>query len=205
METPPDVGSQGILHVLVGQRKVKPVRVEVTVTPAFHIGVLWILPVDHGCQEPFVAADTTDILRRARADSRDAGADPGNDVQSERLFDLGGMTPAVAEIVEIVERRTAVGIKQAHLALVEDAGAIRKIILLQKLWVAIAQATDIEFVQMAVPPVEGGLDYTMELAQMPGSGNDEPAPDRRLDLGQCYPDLHRIGLLIEHRQRSFAQ
>jgi hypothetical protein len=71
--------------------------------------------------------------------------------------------------------------------------------------VTIAQATDVEFVLMAVPPVEGGLDYTMEMAQMPGPGNDEPAPDRRLDLGQCHPDLHRIGLFIEHGQRSLAQ
>jgi hypothetical protein len=45
VETSADIGSQSILHVLVGERKVKPIRVEVAATPLFHLGVLRIVPV----------------------------------------------------------------------------------------------------------------------------------------------------------------
>jgi hypothetical protein len=81
------------------------------------------------------------------------------------MLDLDGMTPTVAEVVEITERR--------------DLAAV-------------------EVAQVAVPPVEGGLDREMKLPQMPGPGNDELSPDRRLNLGKRDPDLERIGFSVEH-------
>ena len=101
------------------------------------------------------------------------------------------MTPTVAEVVEVAERRgaTAAEIEQTHLALVEDPRTILKIVPLQKFRITVPQAADVEFVQVAVPPVEGGLDHEMKLPQMPDPGDDELSPDRRLDLEQGDPDL----------------
>jgi hypothetical protein len=75
------------------------------------------------------------------------------------------MTPTVPEVVKVAERRTAAAVKieQAHLAFVEDARAVRETILLQKLRIPIPQPADVEFVQVAVPPVERGLNCEMEL------------------------------------------
>ena len=199
METSADIGPQGISHILVGAREVKPVRVEVTAAPLFHVGVLRIVPVGHDGQEPLVAAKAADILGGTRAGARDTGANLGGSVQREELFDLDGMTPTVAEVVEVAERRdfAAVEVAQTHLALVEQARAIRKITFVQ-LEITVPQAADVEFVQVAVPPVEGGLDREMKLPQMPGPGDDELSPDGWLDLGQGDPNLERIGFLVQH-------
>jgi hypothetical protein len=62
VETSADIGPQGILHVLVGERKVKPIRVEVAATPLFHRGVLQIVPVGHdipGRPSKYMASDLT--------------------------------------------------------------------------------------------------------------------------------------------------
>ena len=199
VETSSDIGLQGVFHVLVGVREVKPFRVEVTAAPLFHVGVLWIVAVGHDGQEPLVAVDAADIFRGTRAGARDAGAHLGRDVQSEQLLDLDGMTPTIAEIVEVTERRdfAAAEVAQTHFALVEQARAIRKITFVN-LNITIPQAADVEFVQVAVPPVEGGLDREMKLPQMPDPRNDELSPDRRLDLEQGDPDLERIGFLVKH-------
>ena len=64
--------------------------------------------------------------------------------------------------------------------------------------ITVPQAADVEFVQVAIPPVEGGLDREVKLPQMPCPGDDELSPDGGLDLGQGDPDLERIGFLVQH-------
>jgi len=200
METPADVRPQGIFHVLVGEHNVKPVRIEVTAAPSFHIGVLRIVPVGHDGQEPLVAVNTANIFRRTRTSAGNAGTDLGRNVQSERFSDLDDMTPAVAEVVKVAEHYPAasVEIEKAYLVLVKGTRAARETILVQKLGIAIPQAANVEFVQVAVPPVEGGLDRKMELPQMPDPRDDKLSPDCRLEIGQCDPDLQRIGISVEH-------
>ena len=51
VEASSDIGLQGVFHVLVGVREVKPFRVEVTAAPLFHVGVLWIVAVGHDGQD----------------------------------------------------------------------------------------------------------------------------------------------------------
>jgi hypothetical protein len=125
----------------------------------------------------------------------------GGDIQSEGLFDFDNMTSAVAKVVKVARRyaAAAVEIEQTHLALVENPRTRLEIILLQKLWVTVPPAADVEFVQVAVSLVEGGLDCEMKLSQMPGPGDDEASSDHRLDLGQRDPDLECIGFLVDHR------
>jgi hypothetical protein len=129
VETSADIGLQGIFHVLVGAREVKPIRIEVTTAPLFHIGVLRIVPVGHDGQEPFVAVKAADIFGGPRAGARDTGGDLGSSVQGKKLFDLDGMTPTIAKVVKVNERRdlAAVEVEQTHLALVEEVRAILKI------------------------------------------------------------------------------
>jgi hypothetical protein len=59
------------------------------------------------------------------------------------------------------------------------------------------QPANVKFVRVEVPPIETGLEHEMKLPEMPGPGDDEMSPDRRLDLGQHAPDLERIGFLAE--------
>ena len=40
----------------------------------------------------------------------------------------------------------------------------------------------------------------MKLPKMPGPGDDEPWPDDRFDLGQCDPDLQRVGFFVGHEK-----
>src|SRR5262245_39770610 len=51
---------------------------------------------------------------------------------------------------------------------------------------------------MAVPPAEGGLDHMVELAEMEAPGDDELAPDRRLDAEQGDAELHGGRLFPGH-------
>ena len=77
---------------------------------------------------------------------------------------------------------------------------IRKITFVQ-LEITVPQTADIEFAQVAVPPLEGGLDREMKLPQMPAPGDDGLAPGRRPDLGQRNPDLERIWVLVAHEMK----
>jgi hypothetical protein len=70
--------------------------------------------------------------------------------------------------------------------------------LAELLGVAIAQAADRELVEMAIPPAEGSLDDVVQLAEMEAPGDDELAPDRRLDVEQGDAELHGGRLFPGH-------
>ena len=200
VETAADIGHQRVLHIPVGACKVEPVGIEMTAAPSFHVAMIWVMPVVHDGQEPLVATNSADIFGGTRAGSRDTGASFWNSVQGERLLNLDCMAPAVAEIVKIAERRdaAAIEIEKAHRVFVKDVRTVPKKPLFLLLGVTVPKTADVEYMQVAIPPVEGGLDREMKLSQMPGPWDDEPSPDHRLDFRQRDPDLERIWFLIEH-------
>jgi hypothetical protein len=102
-----------------------------------------------------------------------------------------------ASVAESRQRRalSAGEVAQTHLTL--KRGASGKITFID-LNIPVPEAANVEFVQVAVPPVADRLDREMKLPQMPRPGNDELSPDRRLDLRQRDPDLERIAFLVEH-------
>src|SRR6185437_6835508 len=99
--------------------------------------------------------------------------------------------PAVAEVVEIVERGAGrpVEVEEAHLALIEGAGVVVEAEVLDQGRIAVAQAADAELVQVIVPPVESRLDHEVKLAEVPCPGKDKASPDEGIDLGERDPDL----------------
>ncbi len=56
--------------------------------------------------------------------------------------------------------------------------------------------------EVAIPPIERGLDCKVKLSEIPGQGDDKPSPDGRLDLGQRHPNLKAIGFLVKHGTQS---
>jgi hypothetical protein len=194
MQAPAHIWPESVSHVLVGQCEVEPFGVEVTAAPAFQVGMLGIVGIGHDGEEVLVARYPADIFGRPGAGTGDAGGCARRFVEGQEGLDLDSVAPIVAEVVEIGkgEPRLTVEIQETDLPLVESACA-RLVPPAVAVRIAVAQAADIELVQMIVPSVESGLDDEMELAQVPGPGHDETTPGRRLDLVQGHADLQGVG------------
>jgi hypothetical protein len=97
------------------------------------------------------------------------------------VFAIAVAVPATGDLVprslnwlvdiEEAEDLAAVAVEQTDLALVEAAGVVLELGLAD-LGIAVTQAADAEFVQMIVPPAEGGLDDAMQLTEMEAARYD---------------------------------
>lgn len=88
------------------------------------------------------------------------------------------MAPVVTEVIEVGEgsRVFTSEVAQPHLALVKEARVVVKATVVCNFGISVAQLTKVEFVQVAVPPVESRLDRQMEFAQVPRGWHDKPSP-----------------------------
>ncbi len=85
--------------------------------------------------------------------------------ERQEVLNFNGMPPAIPEIIVVAEDGALLEVQQANLCLIEDARIVVGRILCQELDIAIAQTTNSEFIEMIVPPVEGGLNS--EMLQVP--------------------------------------
>ena len=186
---------RGVPRVFVGHFAVEPFRVEVAADPPFGITVLGIVDFE----EAGIAVDAANILGWSGTRTMDASGSARRRVEGREPFELDDVFPVVAEVIDVKEAEpfAAVEVAQPYLALVETAGVVL-ILGLAKFGIAVGQATDAEFVEVAVPPAEGGLNDTMQLAEMEAARHDQAPPDRRLDFGELDTDLQGIGLLEAH-------
>jgi hypothetical protein len=202
MHASSDISPERVPDVLVGHREIKPVAIKVTTAPALCIDMLSVGWIGHDREKVLVTAHPTHVLRRARAFAGDTRGDPGSDGERNMPFDLDGVYPVVAEIVDVGEGYAvlAAEVAKSNLALVEDTRVVLEAALFQDIGVSITKSADAEFVQMITPPVEGRLDRKMEFAEVPGSRHDKPSPDRRADFGQRDLDLQCAQFPLEHRR-----
>src|SRR5262249_23462923 len=64
--------------------------------------------------------------------------------------------------------------------------------------VAVSKAANDELMQVVIPPAKSRLDHLMELPEVPRPRNEQAAPDRRVNIGKCDKELHRIRFLEQH-------
>ena len=199
MEADAAVGSEGVPDVFVGHLAIEPFRVEVAAGPPFSIAVLGIVGVSDDFEEAAIAVDAANILGWSGPRAVDAGGPARRGIEGEESFELDDVFPVVAEVIDVEEAEAfaVVEVAQPYLALVETAGVILEL-WLAEFGIAVGQATDAKLVEVTVPPAEGGLDDTMQLAEMEAARHDQAPPDRRLDFGERDTDLQGIGLLEAH-------
>ena len=102
------------------------------------------------------------------------------------------MPPAISEIIVVAEDGTLLEVQQANLFLIEDPRIVIGRILRQGLDFSIPQATDAEFIEMIVPPIECSLNSEMQLLQVSMHRQNQTAPDVRLDLVDRNSDLDSV-------------
>lgn len=124
--------------------------------------------VRHDFQEALVPGDTTDIFGRPGTCSIDAGPVLWRDIKRREFFDYDSVAPVITEVIDVIEHGSLREVAEANLMTIKDAGVVFIRILRQELDIAIAQAADVELVQMIVPPVEGRLNSKMQLPKIPG-------------------------------------
>src|ERR1700730_15115071 len=140
---------------------------EIAAGHALDIPVLGIFGVGNDVEEVGVAVDAADILGRPGAGTVDAAGGARLRVEGEDSLEFDDVLPVVAEVVDIEKTEVvpAVEVEEAHGALIEVAGVALEF-RLANLGVAVGQTADPELVKVAVPPPEGGLDDTVELAEV---------------------------------------
>lgn len=161
------IRAQCIAHILVHHGQVEPFPIEISATPPPGVGVFGICLVRHDFQEALVTGDTPNIFGRPGARSIDAGPVLGSDLKRHEFLDHDGVAPVIAEVIDVIEHRSPREVAEANLTTIKDVGVVFIGILRQELDIAIAQAADVELVQMIVPPVEGRLKGKMQLPKIP--------------------------------------
>jgi hypothetical protein len=139
VEASPDVGLEGVSNVLVDEGEVEPFGIEVPGAPTLHVGMFRIFRIGDDAEELLVAGDAADVFGRPGSGAVDTACPFRGDTEREQLLDLDGVTPVVAEVVDIDEGRSrSVEVAEADLALVEGPRIALERIFLKKLDVAVA-------------------------------------------------------------------
>jgi hypothetical protein len=194
VETDAAVGSECVADVLVGHLAVEPLGIEVAAGPAFGFAVLEIFGVGDDVEEGGV-----DILGRSGAGAVDAAGGARLRIEGEEPLEFDDVLPVVAKVVNIekTEVFSAIEVEEAHGALIEAARVAFEF-RLTSLGIAVGQAADPEFVKVAIPPAEGGLDDAVQLAEVESDRHDKAAPDWRLDPDKRDADLNGVRFVEAH-------
>ena len=189
-----DVRLQGASNVLVDRQEIEPFRIEMPATPMLGFLVLGMLRIADDVQKLLISRDTADIFGRPGTSTVDAGRVLGNGIEEDHLLNFDRMMPVVAEIINVGELYpSAAEIAKANLTFVEDPRIAFDRAFFGDRSVAIAEPSDMEFVEMIVPPTERRLDRQVKLLKIPCARHDQASPDSRLDLVDGYQELNGVG------------
>lgn len=168
--------------------------------PSFCLAMLRMPRVRNCLQEILISPLAADIFRRPRAGAGDTSSEFRGDGERQLRFDVDDMVPAVPEIVPIFEGNPRCAREVAHpnFALVEQSWFQIGRHIVSDFEVAVTQSADLKFVEVAIPPIESGLDTQMQLMQVPGDWNNESSPYRRRDAGNFDPNLCGVQFFERH-------
>src|SRR5262245_47542696 len=192
MQASSDAGLKGFLDVFVNPLAIEPFRIEVAAAPTFEVGMLGMAAIGYDRKEFLIAASPANVFGRARTGAPDTGSRARCDLKGEKPLHLDGMSPTVTQVIEIRKPKSVAPfeVEKADLPFVKQAGVGLEPEIVVSIRIAITQTTDLEFMQMVVPPIESGLNAEVQLSQMPGQRHDETTPDHRLDLVEHNSELH---------------
>ena len=195
-----NVGSEGVSHILVDDREVKPVGIEMAAAPSLHLGVLGVERVGHDREESFVPGNAAHVLRRPRSGASETNRLPGLNIERQKLLDFDPVTPVVAEIVGVAELHVgfATKISELDVALIEQARAVfgRHVV---DVGIAITKTSNTKLVKVRIPPIESRLDREVKLVKTPSQRHDQLSPNWRLDVVELNPKFDRVYFPVDHR------
>ncbi len=88
MQADASVRRERTAHLPIAQLEIEPLRVEVAADPAFGLTVLGMARIGRDLQEPGVAVNTANILRRSFASAIDAAGHARCRLMHEHTFEL---------------------------------------------------------------------------------------------------------------------
>ena len=175
--------------------------------PAFGLTVFWVVRVTDHFEEMLIAPNPADILGRPSSSAAQAARGLGRDILRHQVLKLHHVAPIASEVVGIDEADAVIPaeVSEPNFGLIEHAGVHLACQLIARLRITIAETTDLEGVQVVVPPVEGGLQNEVEATQIPVDRDYEPPPDHRLDVEQLHVQLASVRGLEEHGRSCCLQ
>ena len=158
--------------------------IEGSAVPFDAVVVVGMLGIGDGFEKLAEAGNAADILGRAAQRPVDEARVARGGIGGEQLLDLEPMLPAVAHVVDIDEALDAVG---GELVEADAAGADRA--RDTEPFSAHARPgdglpADVELVEVIVLPAHRRLDHGVQVLEGQRRGHLDPAPDRRLGVGE---------------------
>ena len=154
--------------------------------------MLRVIRIGDNLEEVRVTKRAADILGWAGSGAADTGRGAWRGIGGDQALESRAVLPVIAEVVDIDEALMwlAAEVAEPNHGLVESASVIFELVIADLVWIAVAQPTDDELVEMAIPPAEGGLDYTVQVAQIEAPRHHDLAPDRWPYVDQGDVELH---------------
>lgn len=152
--------------------------------PRQHRLVLLVGGIGNGLKDPVIAAGAATILRRAGPGAIDQAWIGPVGVGGKNLLYLHRVLPEIPKIISVGK-----ALSGAHQAAERGRALVQGRIPAVAVVGAVPQATNVEVVQVVVPPPEGRLNHGVQLGEGRLARDLQPAPDRRFDLADGYPQL----------------
>ncbi len=130
--------------------KVEPFRIEMAAAPALRLAVFGMVRIIDHLEELLIAANSADILGRPSSRAAQAARALGRYILRQQV-QLHPVAPVISEVVGIDEANAIIPaeVSQPNLGLIEHASVQLACQLVARLRIAIAEATDLERVQVA--------------------------------------------------------